>query len=205
MITESEEFHGANAYVVCRDHIRSCKPCDCKYVKQQPLYKTWQRQRYRHPSLWVVGLWAFFKASLLAFQLIWVLLVIKGTQEHSVKEWGLGQTPMLGVGHGCPLAGPAEEAHRVLSGAGKPALRTRPHLWCCPCFAWCSSLTYPSSITLPCPALPYHCFVLAAWVLASSPGLQSPAKPCLLTRPWGLPPSLHCTWLSTSLQPYLAL
>lgn len=51
MITESEEFHGVNAYVVCKDHIKSCKSCDCKYVKQQPLYKTWQRQRYKHHSL----------------------------------------------------------------------------------------------------------------------------------------------------------
>lgn len=62
MITESVEFHGVNAYAVSRDNIRSCKHCDCKYVKQPPLYKGWQRKRYKRLSLWVVGLWASFKS-----------------------------------------------------------------------------------------------------------------------------------------------
>lgn len=84
MITESVEFH-INAYAVSRDNTRSSKHCDCKYVKQQPLDKGWQRKGYKHRFLWVVGLRASFK-SISPCLPIYLTVIIKGTQGHSTER-----------------------------------------------------------------------------------------------------------------------
>lgn len=69
MITACVEFHGVNAYVLSRDNKMSCKHCDCKYVKQQPLYKGWGGKMQTNTILFA---WSDFghllKASLLASQ-----------------------------------------------------------------------------------------------------------------------------------------